>query len=67
MPIYEYECTKCGHKFEELIFSRTDVKPECPKCGAKHTKRLISASSFSTSGLSSGSTACSSPAGSRFS
>jgi putative FmdB family regulatory protein len=40
MPTYEYECTKCGHRFE--IFQRmTDAKLEkCPKCGGK-VERLI--------------------------
>ena len=40
MPTYDYECTKCGHRFE--IFQRmTDAKIEkCPKCGGK-VERLI--------------------------
>lgn len=40
MPTYEYECTKCGHRFE--IFQKmTDPKLEdCPKCQGR-VERLI--------------------------
>jgi putative FmdB family regulatory protein len=42
MPTYEYECEKCGHRFE--VFQRmSDPKLEdCPKdsCGG-HVRRLI--------------------------
>jgi len=42
MPTYEYECPKCGTRFDE--FQKITAKPgaKCPKCGAKAT-RLISA------------------------
>jgi len=40
MPIYEYECIKCGHVFESIEKASTDswqkdsVRPrECAKCG----------------------------------
>lgn len=41
MPTYEYECTKCGHKFE--AFQKITDKPldKCPKCSDK-VRRLIS-------------------------
>jgi len=65
MPIHEYQCKKCGHRFEELILGRAGADDVyCPECGAKRTERLMSA--FSTSGTSKGK-ACSSPAGSGFS
>jgi putative FmdB family regulatory protein len=40
MPTYEYECTKCGHRFE-LLQSITD-KPRrrCPQCRGK-VRKLI--------------------------
>lgn len=43
MPTYEYECSACGHRFEE--FQSITAKPitKCPKCGKKKVKRLISA------------------------
>jgi len=41
MPTYEYECTKCGFKFE--LFQRVDSLPrgKCPKCNGK-VRKLIS-------------------------
>ena len=46
MPIYEYECNKCGHGFErEQSMSEPPVKT-CPKCKARKVTKLISRSSF---------------------
>jgi putative FmdB family regulatory protein len=42
MPLYEYECTKCGHRFEKIQkFSDKPVK-KCPKCGGR-VEQTISA------------------------
>src|SRR5438270_5874886 len=42
MPLYEYECKKCGHRFERIQrFSDAMVK-KCPDCGGK-VEQLISA------------------------
>jgi putative FmdB family regulatory protein len=50
MPIYEYECQKCGHTLEAL--QRLSDKPlrECPECGRHQLKRLVSAPLFRLSG-----------------
>jgi putative FmdB family regulatory protein len=41
MPLYEYKCKKCGHRFERIqSFSAEDVK-ECPLCQGE-VERLIS-------------------------
>ena len=65
MPIYEYQCKKCGHRFEELVLgSAGEKRVSCPNCAAKRTERLMSA--FSTSGTSKNK-ACGSAAGSGFS
>ena len=40
MPTYDYECTKCGHKFEKTQSMSDKPLKECPKCG-KPVKRLI--------------------------
>jgi putative FmdB family regulatory protein len=41
MPTYQYECSACGHEFEELQ-TMTDAKlTKCPKCGKKKLDRLI--------------------------
>ncbi len=42
MPIYEYQCKKCKHKFEKIQkFSDPPVK-KCPDCGGP-VERLLSA------------------------
>ncbi len=43
MPIHEFKCSSCGHKFSilEPLSESKDVK-ECPKCGSKETNRLMS-------------------------
>jgi putative FmdB family regulatory protein len=42
MPLYEYLCKQCGHRFERIqSFSAEDVK-ECPVCQGP-VERLISA------------------------
>jgi len=42
MPIYEFECRKCGAKFEELLRSSDSSGVTCPKCGTNKIKRLMS-------------------------
>ena len=43
MPLYEYQCKKCGHRFERILqsFSSADVT-ECPVCKGE-VERLLSA------------------------
>jgi putative FmdB family regulatory protein len=41
MPVYEFECEKCGLRFEELTSSDTDAL-DCPGCGSSRTRRLLS-------------------------
>jgi putative FmdB family regulatory protein len=49
LPLYEYECVKCGHRFEKIEpFSASPVK-KCPKCGAK-AERQLSASAIQFKG-----------------
>jgi len=40
MPTYEYECRKCGHRFEEFQSMKDAALTVCPKCGGE-LKRLI--------------------------
>lgn len=47
MPIYEYECRQCGHRFEYLVL-RTSPAAECPSCQTKDLKQLISLCSMSS-------------------
>lgn len=40
MPLYEYKCEKCGHRFEKIEkHSASEVK-KCPKCGANARRQL---------------------------
>jgi putative FmdB family regulatory protein len=42
MPLYEYQCKKCAHRFERIQkFSDKPVK-KCPQCGGA-VEQLISA------------------------
>lgn len=42
MPLYEYQCKKCGHRFEKIQkFSDRPVK-KCPECGGP-VEQLVSA------------------------
>ena len=46
MPIYEYECEKCGHQFErEQRMADAPIKT-CPECKGRKVNKLISRSSF---------------------
>lgn len=39
MPIYEYECVKCSHRFEVKQGFEDEPQAECPQC--KQTARRI--------------------------
>lgn len=39
MPIYEYVCTRCDHRFERLQPVGSPPEP-CPRCGGA-TRRLL--------------------------
>lgn len=43
MPIYEYDCRKCGHHFEALIRRDADLPKRCPSCGAAKPVKAFSA------------------------
>jgi len=40
MPTYEYECTKCGHRFERFQKMTDNPVSKCPECKGK-VRRLI--------------------------
>ncbi len=40
MPTYEYECEKCGHRFEVFQSMSEPPRKRCPKCRGK-LRRLI--------------------------
>lgn len=56
MPIYEYQCKKCGHTFDYLARTLADTARKCPKCGARNPQKQYA--TFSTSEGSHSSASC---------
>lgn len=50
MPVYEYECSACNHRFEEWQKISDDPIKVCPKCSEAKVERLISQTSFQLKG-----------------
>jgi putative FmdB family regulatory protein len=50
MPIYEYECRKCGHSFDAMQKVSDGPLRKCPECGALKLQRLVSAPQFRLKG-----------------
>lgn len=50
MPIYEFECPSCSHRFERLQkVSDADPK-DCPECAKAGVRRRLTAPAFRLSG-----------------
>ena len=49
MPLYEYECTKCGQRFEKIRKFSDAPLTKCEKCGGK-LKQLVSRSAIQFKG-----------------
>jgi len=41
MPTYDYECTACGHRFDELQSFSDPELTKCPKCKKNKLHRLF--------------------------
>lgn len=53
MPLYEYQCQRCGKTFEMLRrISDADCDLECPACHSKKVERQLS--TFSAGACGSG-------------
>ena len=50
MPIYEYQCSDCGHQVEILQKISDDPLKECPACGKPAMKKMVSAAAFRLKG-----------------
>ncbi|HEX5605861.1 MAG TPA: zinc ribbon domain-containing protein [Candidatus Binatia bacterium] len=61
MPIFEYACRRCQHRFETIVLS-TNERINCPKCASVSVEKQLSV--FSSPGAtkeaapSSGGCAC---------
>jgi putative FmdB family regulatory protein len=42
MPLYEYQCKKCGHRFEKIQKFTDRMVKKCPECGGP-VEQMISA------------------------
>lgn len=43
MPIYEYKCPECQHRFSILVRKAGDAAAAvCPECGCENSERIIS-------------------------
>lgn len=40
MPIYDFQCKRCGHRFEQLV--KPGESAACPDCGAAGAQRQSS-------------------------
>ena len=36
MPLYEYECKKCHHRFERIVKYSDAPMKKCPDCGGSY-------------------------------
>jgi putative FmdB family regulatory protein len=50
MPIYEYECTACGHRLEAIQKMSDDPLVDCGACNKSALKKLVSAPAFRLKG-----------------
>ena len=50
MPIYEYACGSCEHRFETIQKASEGLLRDCPECGEAALKKLLSAPVFRLKG-----------------
>jgi putative FmdB family regulatory protein len=50
MPIYEFQCGACGHRFDRLQKLSDPDPTQCPNCGEPRVQRQLSAPSFRLAG-----------------
>ena len=50
MPIYEFECTDCGERFERLQKLSDPDPTDLPECGKPRVKRRLTAPAFRLAG-----------------
>ena len=50
MPIYEYECAKCGHIMETIQKISDAALTQCPACRKKGLRKRLTAAAFHLKG-----------------
>ncbi len=50
MPIYEYKCDACNHKFENIQKFSDKLLETCPECKENKLRKLVSAAAFRLKG-----------------
>ena len=50
MPIYQYQCTDCGHALEALQKISDPKLVDCPKCNNPSLKKQVTAAAFKLKG-----------------
>nr|MDD6336339.1 zinc ribbon domain-containing protein [bacterium] len=40
MPLLDFKCRACGHRFEELVSLNHEGEVACPKCGSRELARV---------------------------
>ena len=59
MPLYDFQCRNCGHRFDDLVRQASDAV--CPECDSRKVERLIS--SFAVKTAASAARPCEMPPG----
>ena len=50
MPLYDYQCTACGHEMEALQKLSDALLTDCPACNAATLNKKVTAAAFRLSG-----------------
>lgn len=50
MPIYEYQCSACGHQLEAFQNMSEAPLTDCPHCHQPNLQKLVSAAGFQLKG-----------------
>jgi putative FmdB family regulatory protein len=50
MPIFDYECSACGHRFDALQKAGAGALRKCPGCGKLGLRKLLATPSFQLKG-----------------
>ena len=58
MPVYDYKCLSCGHRFEWLTSISQRAKAACPKCGGPVARVYEGKWSMGPRSISGGSGGC---------